>query len=63
MGDAVVVGDVLCALSERARGEMCMEGAIGEARTERNWRVRGNVRGLIGGRWIIDLGHRRMAEV
>ena len=33
VGDAVVVGGVLCALSERARGEMCMEGAIGEART------------------------------
>ena len=33
VGDAVVGGGVLCALSERARGEMCMEGAIGEART------------------------------
>jgi hypothetical protein len=31
-GDVVVVVDVLCALGERARGEVCMKGAIGEAR-------------------------------
>ena len=33
VGDTEVVGDGLCVLDESARGEVCVEGVNGEART------------------------------